>query len=322
MTHNATEIAEFARKGITVIQRGDKNYPSRLLNLAIPPEVLYARGNTGLLHKPAVAIIGTRDCTRYGKEIATRWAEQFARLGIVVISGLAEGIDTAAHLGAIRAAENNEALCEGAKAMPKTNVNTIAVLGNGVDYYFPSSNKDLQNQIAQNGLVISEYLPNEKSARYYFPQRNRIVAALASAVLIVEADLKSGTMLTKNWALDLGIDVYAVPGQVTSYASRGTNRLIKESPCTAALEPADVLQSFNVTMPNKKEKNTVIQFTFEEKLVLDTLKTDEVHFDDLLEETKFATQKLASLLTNMELSALIKKLPGNMYTAGELVRRK
>lgn len=294
MIHTKDEINAFKTQGIHVIKRGDKQYPKRLENLHQPPEVLYCKGNLELLTRPAISIVGTRACTRYGIDVAKRFARKFAEAGIVVISGLADGIDTAAHMGAEPA-------------------NTIAVLGNGVNSYYPQNNKKLQDDIAEHGLLVSEYLPNDKGNKFYFPMRNRIVAALANALLIVEADLKSGTMITKDFALDLGIDVFAVPGNVTSLQSRGTNALIKTASCVCAVEPDDVLATFGVTASNPREKHSLIQISFEEKQILDILGRDEVHIDDILENTKLPIQKLATLLTNMEMRGLLQKLPGNIF---------
>jgi len=296
MIHSDEEIKAFRAQGIIVIRRGDKEYPQRLENLHQPPQVLYCKGNIELLLRPSVAIVGTRNCTRYGVDVAKRFAKSFADSGLVVISGLCDGIDTAAHSG----------------AGPE---NTIAVLGNGVNWFYPRSNKELQEQIAKDGLLVSEYLPNNRGHLYHFPQRNRIVAALANALLIVEADRKSGTMITKNFALDLGIDVFAVPGPVTSFSSRGTNNLIKDAACAIATEPADVLAAFNISQKFDDKPNVVVQVTFEEKQILDILGRDEVHIDELVEKTKLPVRKLATLLTSMEMNGIIKKMPGNTFAA-------
>ena len=306
MIHSEQEILEYKKRGITVIRRGDREYPSRLNNLTAPPEVLYCRGNINLLTRPAVAIVGTRLCTRYGTDIAQRFARVFVESGLVVVSGLAEGIDTAAHQGAIDGSRDPKEL------------QTIAVLGNGFDTYFPTGNKKLQDKIAEHGLLISEYMPAEHGTKFTYPMRNRIVAALAGAVLIVEADLKSGTMITKDYALDLGVDVFAVPGPVTSLPSRGTNNLIKTAACAIATEPADVLEVFGVTAKSKRAAHTVVQISFEEKRVLDVLGRDEVHMDELVEKIDMPVQKLATLLINMELSGLIERLPGNFLVAKSL----
>jgi DNA processing protein len=301
LIHNEAEIKEFENQGVTVIMRGDKRYPQKLENLSNPPQVLYCRGDLSLLTRPAIAIVGTRVCTNYGIDVAKRFARVFAENGVVVISGLADGIDTAAHLGAIEAKGGEK--------------NTIAVLGNGVNYVFPANNKKLQESIGKNGLLISEYLPNQHGAGFHFVQRNRIVAALSSAVLIVEADLKSGTMITKDFALDLGLDVFAIPGNVTSLQSRGTNQLIKDAAVATATEPNDVLDVFGVTAKNKREKHTVVQISFEEKRILDVLSRGEVHIDELVEKISMPIPKLATLLTEMEMKGFLQKLPGNSFAA-------
>jgi len=296
MIHSDQEIAEFKDQGIIVIRRGDREYPKRLENLSQPPEVLYCKGNIELLTRSAVSIVGTRKCTRYGIDVAKRFAKVFAENGLAVVSGLADGIDTAAHQGA-------------------GEQNTIAVLGNGVNHFYPTTNRKLQERIGEKGLLVSEYLPNDNGHKFYFPQRNRIVAALSQALLIVEADNKSGTMITKDFALNLGLDVFAVPGPVTNVQSRGTNGLIKQAACACACEPADVLQSFGVAQKSKAQKNEMVQISFEEKQILDILGRDEVHIDELVEKTDMPIRKLATLLTNMEMRGLLQKLPGNSFVA-------
>jgi len=279
---------------VIILKKGDERWPAGLNNLAQPPEVLFCKGNLELLGKPIVAMVGTRDSTRYGMEVAKKLAGQLAELGIVVVSGLADGIDAAAHTGA------------GAK-------NTIAVLGNGVNQFYPAANVDLQKKIASDGgLLVSEYPPNTKSNKFHFPQRNRIIAALAKAVIIVEADIKSGALITKDFALDLGLEVFAVPGAITSPASRGTNEMIKTAACACLTGVSDVLAVFGMTYMDAKA-NTVTQLSFEAKAVLDVLGHNELHFDEIVERTKFAPKILTTLLTTMEMSGLIEKLPSNYY---------
>lgn len=286
-----------------IIKMGDENYPESLLHLDTPPEQLYCRGNIELLSKPAVAIVGMRDCTRYGKETAKGFAKKFAERGLVIVSGLADGIDASAHTGAILAKREDD----------KT-LNTIAVLGNGLDHYYPTSNANLQKQIERDGLVISEYPNDMHGNKFTFPYRNRLIAALARAVIIVEADIKSGSLITKDFALELGRDVFAVPGPVGSYASRGTNNLIKTAACACMTDVQDVLEVFGMTITTGKE-NEIAQISFEARMVLDTIGADEVHFDEIIAATKFSSKKLVSLLTNMELDGLLKKLSGNYYAS-------
>ena len=281
---------------IKIIKRGDANWPSVLDNLAQPPEVLFCKGNTELFKKPLVAIVGTRNATRYGMEVARKLAGQLAELGIVVVSGLADGIDAAAHAGA------------GAG-------NTIAVLGNGVNVFYPAANVSLQKEIScGGGLLVSEYPPTAKSNKFCFPQRNRIIAALAKAVIIVEADVKSGSLITKDYALDLGREVFAVPGPINNPASRGTNEMIKTAACACLTDVSDVLSVFGMTYLDAKE-NTLTQISFEAQTVLNILKTDELHFDELVERTNFSPKILTTLLTKLEMDGIIQKLPGNFYVS-------
>ncbi|MCL2846439.1 MAG: DNA-processing protein DprA [Firmicutes bacterium] len=301
-----TFITNMNSMNIFCVTRFSKTYPLSLLNLEVPPVNLYCRGNVELFRKPCVAMVGTRDCTRYGTEVAAKFAREFVNNGLVVVSGLAEGIDAASHLGAFPSGK--------VVVLPDdTILNTIAVLGNGINYYYPKSNTALQNAIAKHGLLVSEYPPNTPSERYNFPFRNRIVAALSKAVVIVEADLKSGTMITRDWALDLGIDVFAVPGMITSYASRGTNAIIREAACTICTSVEDVLETFAIYMKDKGQENTVRQITLEEQGIIAAMKSDEVHFDELCETMGLHPKKLTTLLTKMEISGLIKKLPGNFF---------
>ena len=348
-------IRNCVAQGISIVTRESTQYPEKLLRLGRPPYVLYCRGNLELLQKPSVAIVGTRDCTRYGQTVAEDFGKKLAENGIVVVSGLAEGIDTAGHKGAIDGSrttkpKNKPKVASGiinssqivakgslplgfefpegvvhvvnnldggvvaaSSSAPTESVLTIAVLGNGLNVNFPASNFELQKQLSQHGLVISEFLPNTPCSRITFPWRNRIVAALSSAVIIVEADIKSGTMITRDWALELGVEVFAVPGQITSNASRGTNAIIKDAACSILTDIADVLDVFGITEKSKLKPNAVVQLSFDEKLVVDAIKNDEVHFDEIIEKTSLPVRKLTSMLTNMELNGLIKKLAGNLY---------
>ncbi|MCL2755874.1 MAG: DNA-processing protein DprA [Firmicutes bacterium] len=297
-------VKNMHEQGIFVVTIHSPEYPKALLDLESAPIALFCMGNVELLKKPAVAMVGMRSCTRYGKEVATRFGREFASKGIVVVSGLAEGIDTASHEGAISAVGEDRIY------------NTIAVLGNGLNIYFPARNRELQQKIGKHGLVISEYLPNAPSAKFTFPYRNRIVAALSKAVVIVEADLKSGTMITREWALELGRDVYAVPGPITSVASRGTNAIIKDASCAIITDVNDVLQSFGVVKEDKMgAEKTFVQLSFDEKVIMDIIGSDEVHFDEIIEKSNMSVKNATTLLTNMEMSGLIEKLAGNQFVA-------
>ncbi len=279
---------------VKIIKRGDPEYPRSLLALKNPPEQLYAKGNLRLLTRPMVSVVGTRDCTRYGLTVAQELAEACTKAGICVVSGLAEGIDAAAHRGAMG--------------------NTIAVLGNGLDCYYPIINQDLQNEIAEHSLLLSEYPLGFHGDKTTFPQRNRIVAALGRVVVAVEADKRSGTLITVRAAQALAKQIFAVPGNINCYASQGTNDLIAKGIAKMMTAPAYVLACFGARN-EKTAGQPVQQVTFEQKNILDILKTDEVHIDDLIVASGMSVPQLSTLLTNMEMIGLIEKLPGNFYVA-------
>lgn len=197
--------------GIDILLWTDEAYPERLSQLADPPPVLFARGRLELLSRSAVTIVGSRRSTAYGRRSAEALAAQMALRGITVVSGLALGIDGAAHRGALQAGGD-----------------TIAVLGSGVDLIQPTSHRGLGERIADEGLLLSEFLPGEPARAHHFPRRNRILAALGGAVVVVEAAEKSGALITVEHALDLGRDVYAVPGALDAAQSRGCNLLIRQ----------------------------------------------------------------------------------------------
>lgn len=202
-------VDTIGRLGIRVFCRGAPDYPARLERLHDPPAVLFALGRVELLERVVVAVVGTRRCTEYGAAMAKAITEDLSRMGAVIASGLALGIDGAAHAAAL----------EGG---------TIAVLGCGIDVPYPRQHARLQERIGAEGLLLSEFMPGEPADRPHFPKRNRILAAISHAVVVVEAPAKSGALITVDHALDLGLEVGAVPGPVGRRTSEGTNRLIQE----------------------------------------------------------------------------------------------
>lgn len=197
---------------IKTIKLEDSTYPEKLKEIYNPPKTIYLIGNEKLLNQKSIAIIGCRECTRYGAENAYKFGYELAKENICVISGFAKGIDTYSHKGAVSAKGK-----------------TIAVLGCGLDIIYPPENIELYKQILlQGGAIISEYPLESKPEKYHFPERNRIISGLSSGVLVIEAKKKSGTMITVDFALEQGREVYAVPGNISSENSYGTNELIKE----------------------------------------------------------------------------------------------
>jgi len=285
----------FEKLNIFVITIFSSDYPEKLKNIDTPPFVLYCRGNKSLLLEKSISIVGTRHITNYGKLVTEKFAKALSDVGFVIVSGLACGVDTIAHTTTI---ENNG--------------KTIAVLAGGLHEIYPKSNTVLAKQIVEKqGLIISETRPYKKTESYMFPIRNRIISALSEGVLITEAQEKSGVIHTKNYALEYGKDVFAIPGNIFSLYSLGTNRMISNGQAKAVLTPEDILEEYQISINKiKKEKSN---YTPEENNIIDILKTGEKTFQELVFATKYEVKTLNSLLTSLVIRGIIKKLAGNVY---------
>ena len=214
---------------IKTIRLGDENYPEKLNHIYGKPQTLYVLGNEKLLNEKSIAIVGCRDCSKYGAKTAYKFGFELAKRNICVISGLARGIDTYSHLGAVNAKGK-----------------TIAVLGCGLDTIYPPENKDLYREILKNGgVIVTEYPLETKPEKHHFPARNRIISGLSDGVLVIEAKKRSGTIITVEHALEQGKDVYAVPGNIDNITSYGTNELIKEG-AIPVTTPEDLFGNFKV----------------------------------------------------------------------------
>lgn len=226
-------MTEGIKDGIKTIKKGDAWYPEQLLQIPRPPEILYCKGNMELLKKPMAAIIGSRKCSEYGKQVAMKLGRNLAEAGAVVLSGMAKGIDSFGHLGALRNGGTGK------------NDETVAVLGCGVDICYPAENRKLYDEICADGLIISEYPPGTKPMPYMFPQRNRIIAGLAQVVTVVEAGRDSGALITATLAEEYGREVFAVPGNINSIWSLGTNKLIADGAMPVVVLD-DVVRAMNL----------------------------------------------------------------------------
>lgn len=224
-----------SKNNIHMLNITDKDYPEKLKRIYDPPITLFLRGNIKLLNSFSIAMIGCRNATPYGINIAKTMAHALANKNVVIVSGMARGIDGASHMGALMSNKQDTFGIKG---------KTIAVLGSGVDYPYPSENLDIYKSILQNqGLIVSEYIVGTRPLAKNFPQRNRIISALSEGVLVVEAKRKSGTMITVDFALEQGKNVYTIPGNINSANSEGTNDLIKQgAKLVSSIE--DILEDF------------------------------------------------------------------------------
>jgi len=271
----------------------DPDYPANLRTIDHAPPVLFMRGAITEPDQLAIAVIGTRRATPYGMMVAQRFARGLGEHGVTVVSGLARGIDTAAHIGAMAGGGR-----------------TIAVLGCGLDVFYPPENRRLYDQIAGQGAVVSEFNLGTEPQAYNFPARNRVISGLSRAVLAVECKNSSGVLNTVRWAADQGRDVLAVPGTITSETSLGTNQLIKDG-ARPATRLEDLLEVLNV-QPRagaKPEK----PLSESDKALLVHLSDVPVHIDALAEQARQPMPLLLSQLLDMEIRGIIRQLPGMVF---------
>lgn len=282
-------------KKIELIKNLDKEFPQELLSIKDPPKELYIIGNKKLLNKKSIAIVGTRNCTKYGAECAKKIAKDISKKDICIISGMALGIDTFAHSEAI-----------------KQNGNTIAVLGCGFDYIYPEENIELFNKIIENnGLVISEYPPKAKAILSKFPYRNRIISGLSMGVLIVEATLgRSGSLVTARYAKEQNKKVFSIPGNINLKTSKGTNWLIKEGAKLVTCAE-DILLEFNIKTESIEEIEAQIEPEYIE--LYNQITYMPVNINIIAKKCKTNISKISQQLLMMELKGYIKSMPGNEY---------
>ena len=294
-------FARMEKEGMRAIPRVNDGYPAQLSDIYDPPPTLYALGEVAPEEARRFAIVGSRRCTRDGQRAAREFAEVLAREDVTIISGMANGIDTAAHEGALIAYGR-----------------TIALLGCGADVIYPPENEELYHRILDGGgAVVSEYLPGMPPLRAHFPARNRIISGLSQGVLIVEGKEKSGAMITVNAALDQNRDVFAVPGSIYSPLSAAPNRLIVEG-AIPALSGWDILEHYRWAEredPARSAPRPKLELDPEDDQIVQPLLEQELSFDELANLVDFPIAKLNSHLTMLELRGIIVKVPGGMYRA-------
>lgn len=274
----------------------DANYPRGLLDLADPPLLLYCQGQLSRLAGQALAVVGARHATVQGSRDAERFARAFAEAGFTVVSGLASGIDAAAHQGALE--------CGGA---------TVAVMGTGIDRVYPPGHRALAQRIGVEGLLLTEFEPAMPARSSHFPQRNRLIAALSRGVLVVEAALRSGSLITARLSAELGREVFAVPGSIHAPLSRGCHRLIREG-AKLVEQPSDVLEEFGFAAPHGPLSGLAggTAHTAHDPFG-SALAYDPVDADTLASRAGLPAEAAAAALLQLELAGAVERLPGNRY---------
>jgi len=284
------------KQGINVITWEDKHYPRRLREIDQPPPVIYIRGELLLEDEWAIAVVGTRRVTPYGRQIAEQVATALANNGVTVVSGLAHGVDAIAHQAAINAGGR-----------------TIAVLGCGVDRIYPPEHRRLAENMLEHGALLSDYAPGTPPEALNFPPRNRIISGLSMAVVVVEAGERSGALITAQFAAEQGREVFAVPGNINAPQSAGTNRLIQQG-AHPLLEVRDLLDSLDLDLVTEQQTaRKVIPADNVEAKLLSLLSQQPLHVDEIRNQADMPIEKISAALTLMELKGMVRQVGGMQY---------
>lgn len=285
-------------KGIQILTWLDEAYPQRLKEIDQPPPVLYLRGELIPEDTWAVAIVGTRRVTPYGRQVTEEIASFLAANGITVVSGLARGIDSIAHNAALKAGGR-----------------TLAVLGSGVDRIYPPENRVLTDQIIEHGAVLSDYAPGTPPESSNFPPRNRIISGLSMAVVVIEAGKTSGALITAEFAAEQGREIFAVPGNILAPQSKGTNKLIQQG-AHPLLSASDIMQALNLTRVGQhKAARKVLPADDVEAKLLTAMRDEPLHVDEIRNQTGLPVEKVSSTLVMMELKGMVRQVGNMQYVA-------
>jgi DNA processing protein len=279
-----------SEQSIVVINFFDSQYPDQLKHIASAPLLLFCKGDTGLLSTPQIAIVGSRNATPIGLEIAAEFAYQLTLAGITVTSGMARGIDGAAHKGALAGVGK-----------------TIAVLGTGVDVYYPKSHKLLTNQVLESGLLVSEFLPGTAASAHNFPRRNRIISGLSLGVLIVEAEIKSGSLITVRYALEQNKDVFAVPGSIRNPLSEASHFLIKQG-AKLVENVTDILDEVSFSYQDGLYNTDELAEHVPECEVLSNIGFEVTSVDDIVRRTMLPIDTVLARLLDLELDDKVERV--------------
>jgi len=277
----------------------DALYPENLKTIHYPPPILYYKGTIAETDKNSISIVGSRKATYYGKMVAEKLSKDLVLAELTVISGMARGIDTAAHKGAL-----------------SVNGRTIAVLGCGVDHIYPPENRRLAQEIQESGAVISEFPFSTLPERQNFPRRNRIISGLSLGTVVVEAAEKSGALITADFALDQGREVFAIPGNINSPLSNGSHNLIKQG-AKLVNNYQDILEEIHMAITQKTAEKDMavkdISLTAEEKVIYEIITKEPTQIDEIIKASNISAGKVSEILLNLELKDLIKEIEGKRF---------
>lgn len=294
---------ELAKKyDVEIIAYADGRYPELLRTIYDPPPVIYVKGDASILNEVCISVVGSRKATEYGRMVTNKLVTELVQEGIVIVSGLARGIDTYAH-----------------KAALESNGLTVAVLGCGIDICYPHENKGLFESICKSGAVMTTHPFGTRPQKHNFPARNRLISGISLGTIVVEAGERSGALITADFALEQGREVFAVPGSILSPASAGANRLIKQG-ARVVMDATDVLEELGLERRSGEERRVdsaseeiQIDLSLDETLVLNALCFEPKHVNTVVRETGLSTKQVSSSLVRLELAGMVKGLQGNMF---------
>lgn len=299
--NNIIEICE--RREINLTTIADAEYPANLKRIYDAPVILYYKGNLSERDKYSIGIVGTRIPSEYGRTSCVTIVKELSEYGIPIISGMAKGIDSIAHKTAL-----------------SSGTLTYAIMGSGLDVIYPPENKKLYEEIAEKGAVISEYQPGTNPDKGNFPKRNRIISGISLGCIIVESGKKGGSLITASYALDQNREVFAIPGQINSRRSEGTNNLIKRGQAKLIINSEDIINELEYQLPeihNRREdakKENEIELNLFERKIYDILEDEPIHIDDISEKSGLSISDCLVNLLTMEFKNLIRQLPGKRFT--------
>ena len=295
------ELKLIKKSGVRVLTQEDKEYPASLKYISDPPYVLYVKGKIIEADAISIGVVGCRNPTVYGRVCTEKFTKGLLERGFSVISGLARGVDTVCHRTAVAEKGRN-----------------VGVLGSGLACIYPAENRALSEEVAKYGAVISEFSMKTGPDRFNFPRRNRIISGISLGSLVIEAGEKSGALITARYAMEQGREVFALPGNITSEESKGTNALIRQgAKLVTSLE--DILEELKDVLPeeflNNKGQSELQTVTLseQESLVFSVLHNEPMHIDEIINKTQIAAGQLATALINLEIKNIVKQFPGKMF---------